>query len=165
MEEQMTKVKLIELIEIQRRSLDQALTRLEESQMTIPGVESDLSVKDILAHISAWERKMCQWLEESAARKVPQRPAPGLNWDDLDMVNLQIYEQNKDKPLDEVLSEFHDSYQESLEIVKAFPEDDLIDPDRFDWREVDPLWQMVGGNTFWHYEEHEISIRKWIQEQ
>ena len=131
MEEQMTKVKLIELIEVQRRSLDQALTRLEEC----------------------------------AAGKVPQRPAPGLTWDDLDKVNLQIYEQNKDKPLDEVLSEFHDSYQESLEIVKAFPEDDLIDPDRFDWREGDPLWHMVGGNTFWHYEEHEISIRKWIKEQ
>ena len=58
MEEQMTKVKLIELIVIQRHSLDQTLTRLEESQMTIPGVESDWSVKDILAHISAWERKM-----------------------------------------------------------------------------------------------------------
>ena len=38
MEEQMTKVKLIELIETQRRSLDQTLTRLEEFQMTIPSV-------------------------------------------------------------------------------------------------------------------------------
>jgi hypothetical protein len=165
MEEQMTKVKLIELIEVQRHSLDQTLTRLEESQMTIPGVESDWSVKDILVHISAWERKMCQWLEECADGKVPQRPAPGHTWDDLDKVNLQIYEQNKDKSPDEVLFEFHDSYQESLEIVKAFPEDDLIDPDRFEWRESDPLWHMVGGNTFWHYEEHENSIRKWTKEQ
>ena len=165
MEEQMTKVKLIELIEIQRHSLDQALSHLEESQMSIPGVESDMSVKDILAHISAWERKICQWLEESAAGKVPQRPAPGFTWDDLDTVNLQIYEENKEKPLNEVLSEYHDSYQESLKIVKAFSEDDLIDPNHFEWREGDPLWHMVGGNTFWHYEEHESSIRKWIKEQ
>ena len=165
MEEQMTKVKLIELIEIQRHRLDQALSHLEESQMSIPGVESDLSVKDILAHISAWERKMSQWLEESAAGKVPHRPAPGFTWDDLDTVNLQIYEENKEKPLNEVLSEYHDSYQESLKIVKAFPEDDLIDPNHFEWRVGDPLWHMVGGNTFWHYEEHESSIRKWIKEQ
>ncbi len=108
---------------------------------------------------------MCQWLEESAAGKAPQRPAPGLTWDDLDKVNLQIYEENKDKPLNEVLSEYHDSYQESLEIIKSFSEDDLIDPDRFEWREGDPLWHMVSGNTFWHYQEHENSIREWIKEQ
>jgi pimeloyl-ACP methyl ester carboxylesterase/uncharacterized damage-inducible protein DinB len=162
MEEQMTKPAMLELIRSAREQLEKTLQRLDPDQMTEPGAENHWSIKDILGHIAAWERKMIQWTKESLHGKVPQRPAPGMTWDDLDRLNEQIYELNKDKPLDEVLAEFQRSHQETLETVKALTEPDLTDPQRFPWREGDPLWHMVAANTWWHYKEHGEAIRAWL---
>ena len=154
MENQMTKARLLESIEKEHEQLETILGSLDESQFTTPGAGNGWSIKDILAHITAWERKMCLWLEESLAGKIPQRPAPGLTWDDLDLLNQQIFEQNREKTLDEVLAEFKESYTTSLAMIKTITEEDLIDPDRFAWREGEPLWKMIAGNTYLHYREH-----------
>jgi hypothetical protein len=165
MDEQMTKPSILEMIHSERETLEATLDRLSEGQMIQPGVENDWSVKDILAHIADWEKRMVQWIEESLRGETPERPAPGMTWDDMDRLNEQIYLANKDRPLHEVLAEFHNSYQQSLKAVEALSEDDLIDPDRFAWREGDPLWQMVAANTWWHYKEHRESIGNWLSEQ
>lgn len=60
-----------------------------------------------------------------------------------------------------MLADFQDSYQQSLKAVEALSEEDLTDPNRFDWREGEPLWVMVAANTFWHYKEHGESIHAW----
>ncbi len=130
--------------------------------MAQPGVESNWSVKDILAHIMAWEKRMVQWLEESLRGEVPERPAPGMSWDDLDRLNEQIYRENRDRALDEVLADFRQSHEESLRVVEAIAEEDLIEPERFEWREGDPIWHMVAGNTWWHYKEHRETISNWL---
>ena len=58
--------------------------------MLEPGIEGNRSVKDIVAHMTAWEQRMIQWLDESAAGLAPQRPAPGMTWDDLDLTTPTI---------------------------------------------------------------------------
>jgi pimeloyl-ACP methyl ester carboxylesterase len=162
MEEQMTKPEILELIRSERENLETTLQGLSAEQMTELGVENHWSIKDILAHIAAWERRMIQWTEESLRGEVPQRPAPGTTWDDLDGLNEQIYLSNRDKPLDEVLAEFQSSHQAALKTVAALTETDLTDPQRFTWRQSDPLWHMVAGNTWWHYQEHGEAIRDWL---
>ena len=51
-----TKSDLIEVIHTERTRLESLLEGLTDSQMTESGVESSWSIKDILAHIAAWER-------------------------------------------------------------------------------------------------------------
>jgi hypothetical protein len=164
MEEGMTKTKIIESIRSERGSLDTVLGRLSETQMTGPAIESDWTVKDILAHIADWEQRMVRWTEESLRGEVPERPAPGMTWDDLDRLNEQIFASNRDKPLNDVLAEFHRSFQRALTTVEALAEADLIDPKRFEWRQGDPLWHMVAANTWWHYKEHRETIENWLKE-
>jgi pimeloyl-ACP methyl ester carboxylesterase len=162
MDEQMTKPEILGRIHSERETLTEALKRGSAQQMTEPGVENQWSIKDILAHISAWESRMVQWTEESLRGEVPQRPASGMTWDDLDRLNEQIYQLNKDKPLEEVWAEFQRSHQEALEAVEALTESDLTDPQRFAWREGDPLWHMIAANTWWHYQEHGEAIQAWL---
>ncbi len=165
MDEPMTKARILGSIQSARAALERTLEALSQDQMTQPGVENDWSVKDILAHISDWERRMLQWIEESLRGEVPQRPADGMTWDDLDRLNEQIYLLNKDKALSEVLADFHGSYQQSLQAVEAMTEEDLIDPQRFGWRGGEPMWHMVAANTWEHYQEHGESISKWLKEK
>ena len=165
MNEQLSKKKILELIESEQEALEKTLEGLSPQQMTQPGVESDWSVKDILAHITDWERRMVGWVEESLRGEVPERPAPGMTWEDLDRLNEQTYLANKDRPLDEVLADFHSSYQQALTTVEALTEEDLIDPQRFEWRDGDPMWHMVAANTWWHYKEHHETINNWLKEE
>jgi len=165
MEDQMTKNKLLDLIVSERKKLEDCLAQITAENKTLPGVENDWSVKDVMAHISAWEGKMRLWVEQIAAGVTPDRPPPGEPWPDLDQLNQRIYDDNRDKPLAAVETEFISSYQETLDLVSSMPEEDLIDPQRNEWSGSDPLYFLVGGNTFWHYEEHLASINEWIKNQ
>jgi len=158
-----TKSEILELMRSERASLENVLEQLNEEQMTRPGLENDWSVKDILAHITDWERRMVGWLEESLRGEVPQRPAPGMTWDDLDSLNEQTYLSNKNRPLSEVLAESRASYQNAVKTVEALGEEDLLDPQRFAWREGDPMWRMVAANTGEHYKEHGQQISDWLK--
>jgi hypothetical protein len=161
MEDQMTKRKLLELIKSERKKLEDCLAQISAEDRIIPGDENGWSVKDVMAHISAWEGKMRRWVEQIAAGDTPDRPPPGEPWPDLDQLNQHIYDENKGKSLAVVEAEFNNSYQETLRLVSSMPEADLIDPQRYEWTVNDPLYYLVGGNTFWHYEEHLISINNW----
>ena len=161
-DEQLSKQEMLNLIRIEWSALGYLLKLLSAEKMTRSGVQSNWSVKDILAHITAWEKRMVQWLAESLRGEVPQRPAPGMSWDDLDRLNEQVYLENKDRPLDEVLREFHGFHQEAFEAVESLEEGDLLDPQRFEWRDGDPMWHMVAANTWWHYDEHREAIADWV---
>lgn len=161
-EQQMTKAELLKQIRDERQRLETTLAEVSERQMVQPDVHGGWSVKDLLAHVVAWERNMCAWVEESIAGKVPQMLPPGLTWDDIDQWNEQMYQEHKDQPLAEVQADFRASYQQSLALVEELPEGDLFAPDRFAWREGKPLWEMVAANTCWHYKEHDEEIRAWL---
>jgi hypothetical protein len=163
--EEMTKPQLIEAITAGRKKFEATLSQLDEDQMTTPVLESGWSVKDVLAHIHVWETRMVQWLEVSQRGEIPQMLPPGMTWDDLDTMNEETYLQNQDRSLSEVRAEFQRSFPKALDMVKSISEEDLIDPDRFEWREGKPLWFIVAANTFWHYDEHDKAIRDWLEDQ
>jgi len=163
MSEQMTKEHLIELTRSERGLLEHVLADIPDDQMAEPGVEGDWSIKDILVHIAVWERRMVRWLAETLRGEIPQQLPSGMTWDDLDQMNEQTYLENRDKPLAEVLSEFHRSYRAALKAVEAVPEADLLEPDRFAWRKGKPLWEMVAANMHRHCGEHRKSIWAWLE--
>lgn len=162
MNEEMNKSQLIESIINGRNKFEETLSQLHQTQMTTPGLGSGWSIKDVLAHIQAWEIRMVRWLEDAQRGEIPQMLPPGMTWDDLDQINEQIYLENREKPLTDILAEFHQSFPRALDVVKGISEEDLINPDRYEWREGKPLWFIVAANTFWHYEEHDKAIREWM---
>ena len=156
-----TKPEVLELIQAEKRLLQDALGKLTESQMLAPNLDGDRSVKDVLAHIAACELLMVEWLKESYAGLTPQRPAPGEPWDDLDQLNENMYLVYKDRPLAEILAMSEAASTQADQAVHAMTEKDLFDGSRFAWRNGDPMWHMVAANTWWHYKEHREQIEVW----
>ena len=146
----------------EHKLLEEVLAGLDESQMLQPGLGGGWCVKDVLAHIIGWEQYMIQWIGEALRGEVPERPR---NDEDIDRMNEALYQRNKDKPLNEVLANFTRSYQESLKLIEDTPEEMLVDPERFEWREGVPLGRIVAANTWWHYQEHRESMQKWLEEE
>ena len=163
MEEQMSKEKLIGEIQIERLHLERTLEKISRQQMVTPGVMDDWTVKDLLAHIAVWELRMVRWLEQTVRDEVPEMLPPGMTWDDLDQWNEQTYQKHRHRDLDEVLADFELSYPQALSAVQDISEEDLIDPNRYAWRDGRPLWVMVAANTSWHYKEHEETITTWLK--
>ena len=87
----MTKQELLEAMQSEWQNVLSTLEMLSETQMLETGVEEGWNVKDILAHITAWESRMVRWIDVSLRGDVPDRPAPGEPWDDIDLINQQIY--------------------------------------------------------------------------
>jgi len=156
-----SKAELLQMAADGRAQLITLINRIPEKRMLETGVESDWSIKDILAHISAWEMKMSAAFSEIQTSDNP--PDWPTTDEAVDALNADFYATNQDKPLSQVLAEFQASYPQALAAAQALSEHDLFAPDRFAWREGRPLWWIVAGNTFGHYRDHIPNIEAWLE--
>ena len=163
MEPPKNKEELLNEIMSERESLGKLLGTISKSNLSIPGVEAEWSIKDILVHIVFWEGLMVSWLEDALKGLEPQMLPPGKTWDDLDEINQDSFRENQDRDLDEVLEAYHAHYPIALASVQTVPENALMDPGMYPWRRGTPLWEMVAANTSWHYREHREAISTWIE--
>ncbi len=81
----------------------------------------------------------------------------------IDSLNHDIYERNKSRSLDEVLSEFHASYKQVLTVMEGMTEEELYSPGRFEWTGGLTLADYVAGNTCNHYTWAKEQIRKRVK--
>ena len=156
---------LIQRIRNERDGLGSLLGNLSEDEMLIPTEENAWSVKDHVAHIVVWEKRLVEWLDVVEKGDVPQQLPPGMTWDDLDRWNEQTFEENRERELKEVLADFNHFAEEVVQAVEAIPEELLMRADSLAWRSGSPLWEMVAANTFWHYPEHREAIKHWQEER
>ncbi len=152
----MTKDELIASIRRDRATLDALVASLDEAQMTTPALDGGWSVKDVLAHISAWEELCASWLDAAGRGETPDRPEVR----NVDETNARVYAAAKDTPLALVLARSRTSYEAMLRAVEALSDADLADEQRFGW----PAWQMASGNSDEHYREHAAQIARWLSE-
>jgi uncharacterized protein (TIGR03083 family) len=158
--ENITKSKLLIAIRAERKALEEVLAALTHDQMLQPSASGEWTVKDALAHISAWERRMLSWIGSHLRGEAPDVPLP---WD-VERMNAETYAQVKDRPLAEVLEEFHRSYREALTLAESLSEEQLQTAYTDTWP-MGPLWLGVAANTDWHYKEHRKDIEAWLKQQ
>lgn len=159
MSEAFFKSELIKRIRSGYEQFADLIGSLSEEQLTTPGVNGSWSVKDNLAHLTVWQNYMQERLRAAHAGSEP--PTPFSQFSSEDEINEYVYQQNKDRPLADVLADFTTSYQSLLALVEATPEEVLTSP--FPWNKGgNPSWEFVAGNTYGHYEEHGNIIRRWL---
>jgi hypothetical protein len=161
--EDMNKQELLDHIEVSRARLEAVLSRIPQERISQAGAQGLWSVKDLLDHIVVWEQRMLDWLATTLEGRKPQMLPEGMTWDDLDRWNQETYEARRDRPLEKVLEDFETTFPRVLHTVSEIPEEDLVQPDRFAWRENSPLWKMVAANTYWHYDEHAQDLERWLK--
>jgi hypothetical protein len=152
-----TKSELLAQIRDERRKLETLLATLTPAQMLQPGASGTWSVKDVLAHISAWERRMLAWTGSHLRGEPPHVPLP---WD-VERMNAEAHARDGGRPLEEVLEEFSRTYQESLTLAESLSEAQLQTEYNDTWP-MGALWTGVTANMNWHYKEHREDIEKWL---
>lgn len=126
--------------------LEHLLNSLSEEQLLRSGITGSWSVKDVLAHLTWWEQDMISEILHGVEID------PGLNGESwsTERANALMVEAKQDTPLSEVLVAFHESYQQTLQMVEGLTEADLAS---------DELYTHLVNNTPNHYAEH----RHWIE--
>ena len=127
---------------------------LTEAEKVAAPAQGEWSVKDIIAHLSAWEKYLLDRLGYIMTGQGPHYPVMTC-WDDVHRFNAQVYTENKDRPLSSVMIEFRNLYHGVVTVIQALSDEQLNQPYDYDFPDDRiTLLQMIRANTYEHYQEH-----------
>lgn len=133
------------------------LSRLQEPELVAPLADGPLSVKDVVAHLRAWQQVSIIRLEAAQFGREPAYPAwTGGDPDDepaTDSHNRQIYEEYRDRPWTEVHRAWREGFLRFLALAEAIPAADLADRAKYPWLNGHALIDVLRG-SYEHHREH-----------
>ena len=159
-----SKTAVLEKIEAEKAQWEALLAEVGEQRMDQPGVAGAWTFKDVVAHLSAWRQRSLDRLEASSRSESSPAPPWPIALETVDEINEWIYEANRDRSLNDVLTESRELFDRMGAIVQAFPEEDLSEPARFEWMDGQAIGPAIlDGSYFDHlHEKHEPAIREWL---
>lgn len=163
MTEKMTKAKLLAELRASRKEWDTLIAEVGEARLTEPGAAGAWSVRDISAHLTAYNR-WCVNASEAHFRgeMPPMDGAEGLPYEEFNRLH---HERTRDKPLAEVLDVSRRVYQRLLEMVEAHSEAFLTEPRQFPGAPGPILVSdLLNGDNYGHAHEHAAGIRAWLEQ-
>lgn len=137
---------------------EKVLAGLSDAQINTPVPPSELSVKDEIAHLWAWQQRTLARVEAARQGQEPQMPEwlPGVDAEDeasTDRINAWIFESNHDLSWPIVHEKWRSGYLRLLELADAIPEPALLDSSRYGWMEGYPI-SFVLVASYDHHQEH-----------
>ncbi|MFQ6001234.1 MAG: DinB family protein [Anaerolineae bacterium] len=165
MADHMDKIKLLSALQTERARWEGLLAEVGEARMTQAGVEGEWSVKDIIAHVTAYEGWIAARLDSALRGETLRLDIDRL---DLEQRNAWIFEENRNRPLHDVLAESQQVFQQLLTLVQGLSDEDLTDPHRLEpfldplWTDGLPVWRCIAVDSYEHYRQHIPSIRAWL---
>lgn len=146
-----------------RARLLQAIDGLSDEQMLQVGAVGVWSVKDVLAHLVAWEAELVTTLSRLDQYT---RTAPHIaEIEDIDEWNAEQYRANAARPLAAILEDFHGVHKHLIRALEDLDNRTLTDNRIWPWMEGEPLSYLVAENAIWHEEEHADDILAWREER
>lgn len=156
-----SKAALAAITQAERQRLETALAGLSDDACVRPATLGPWTIKDMMAHVAAWEQEFLGWYRAGLRGEVSALP----DADNIDPINQQLYERDRDLPLAEVRRRFAASYRELLDALDAMRDDDLFTAGRFAWTGDRPLVIFFRANADEHYAEHADQLAAWRQAQ
>lgn len=165
MGKRLSKAELLPEIDGEKEKLDKLLAGLRADEMIESGVTpGGWSVKDILAHLTGWQRMILSFHEAEKRGEDPEVPGHGLTWRETPKLNSLIYEEYRETPLSEILENFEASHRCMLGLMDTESDTDFITVGRFHW--AGPSWTLsdyVRAETASHYRWASNHIKKWLR--
>ena len=134
------------------------LASMSEEQIAAPLKPSDLSIKDEIAHLWAWQQRSIARMEAALHNREPELPQwlPMVDPADegnTDQVNAWIYATHRERPWLEVYQDWRSGFLRLVALGEEMPEPALLDSSRFAWLEGHAL-AFVLIATYDHHQEH-----------
>lgn len=130
--------------------LEALLDTLSDEQLIQPGVTDDWSVKDHLAHLTWWGRRVITVLNGEAD---PLDAMPGGEKSE-DEINALVYAANRDRAFADVRSDFEATHRDMQQLIATLPGETLAQKEGW-----------ISGNSDYHYNEHLGMFRAWLDGQ
>ncbi len=147
----------------EHEALEKSLESLTPDQLTRVSQTTRWSIKDVLAHLMAWEQMCLSWYKAGLRGVVSPLPAEGYNWAQIPMLNRAIYEKYRDRPLAEVLKQYRASYRQLLKTVQGINEADLFTPGHYAWTGKNAAAAYFIGATSSHYAWARKEVRRCLK--
>lgn len=154
---QVNKAELLTRMDKAHAEWQSLLGEIEQDRLTEPGVTGEWSVKDLVAHLSSWQQRVLDRMDTDTTGKPVD--LAGL---ELEEINTVLYDRNRDRPLDDVLSEAEETYSRFVERVRDMSEAQLFEAGHFSFTKEHAVYEWIAGDTFEHYDEHSATIREWL---
>lgn len=157
----MKRSELLESLRDVREQIDSVLGSLTEPQMLAPGVVGDWSVKDVLAHLTAWEVELLTTLGK--ARRGQKKPGR-TRWTDAEVeaLNQKWHADMRARPLERVLADFRGSRAQTERILEGLREAEVEGTPA--WLHL-PLGDYIYSQTVEHELEHLEHLRAFAARQ
>lgn len=146
------------------------LAGLDEAQLSARTLPAGLSIKDVVAHLHAWQEISIARMQAAGAGREPVLPAwtGGLDPDaeqNLEQINAAIHAAYRDQPWPAVYAAWRTGYLRFLDLAAAMPEADLCAAQRYAWLGGHSLADVLQGSYEHHHEEHYGPLAAWLQQQ
>jgi len=157
----MEKAELLDWLREEYRHWQAFINQIDPALMDLPGVNGQWSLKDMIAHLTAWEPRLIAYiLAAQHGEADPPSPWPEhLRADD--EINAWIYETYCGRTVNEVLDEMERVFQQLLAVIEGLPDEVVIEPERH--------LVLLGGRRFpageffdHFHNEHEADVRAWL---
>lgn len=144
------KAKLLSLLERAQTQQRDALAIFgtEDAAAPTTGGGDAWTVKDHMGHLNFWRTQTLLRLAAAADGTTPPDTS------DIDALNAQAYLDRRDHTWADVHAESERLFTAAREHLARLSDDDLSDPNRYPWRNGQPLTVTVMGNFFSHPAEH-----------
>jgi hypothetical protein len=104
------RARLISHLGVERERFEERIQQVRQNDLIELEIVEKWTIKDILAHITAWEIELMRWLDSARRGQPPAIPAPGQWSEYIERFNRQTYEENKARSLEDVLLSFEQVY-------------------------------------------------------
>lgn len=146
----------------QFESWEELLAGSSKEQIMAPRFDLGWSVKDVMAHLWAWQQISIARMEGGLNDREPELPgwiSEIENWEEnADQVNAATYETSHEKPWPEVYQIWKNGFLHFLEVGGKISERDLLDGDRFHWLNGYNLASVLIA-SYDHHQEHLEKVR------
>lgn len=123
---------------------------LSDSELLKPGITGAWSVRDIIAHVTAWEEEALKYLPLILEGGKP--PRYSVTYGGIDAFNARMTEQKSGLSLAEVLAQQNETHRRLVALVQSVPADQFTRETRFRRR--------LRLDTYGHYPQHAEAIRR-----
>ncbi len=145
-----------------RAETERLIAEAGPDRMDLPGAMGDWTIRDAVAHLTAW-----RWWSVARMEGAVRDAEPTPPWDgglseadeaEVDRINQQFYEEGREQSLGEVLRDSRATFDRLEAALLALPEADLFAADRYPWLGGYPAAAIITGSAEHLFVDHVAGI-------
>jgi hypothetical protein len=163
----MNKSELLSRLQAEYQNWEAFLDQIGPARMDRPGINGDWSMKDIVAHLTGWNRWLVARVGAALRGELEPPPPWPSHLESEDEINAWIHENYRNFSVQEVLEEMDHGLQQLLALMEGLPDDIRIE-------HIEPAFYLVWigserypvSEFFDHFrDDHEPDVRAWLERE